>query len=167
MQLACIYSNVDGSMNKLDAISMPDNDSNCPIKTRNDVTTPRNAITSASMLSRTYTAIKRPSPTFIAYMSTDFWELLNQYNSFKERGVCDWIENVALVRSQSCKGTHSLAEQDSSSRKGWIVHWFKALYVWKVNFNLVLCCAHYVLSSKQVCFFFKWQNIEYLYTILF
>lgn len=103
MQLACIYSNLDGGMNKLDAISMPDNDSNCPIKTRNDVTRPRNAITSASMLSRTYVAIKRPSPTFIAYMSTDFWELLNQYNSFKERGVCDWIENVLLDRSQSCK----------------------------------------------------------------
>lgn len=50
---------------------MPDNDSNCPIKTRNDVTTPRIAITSASMLSRTYLAIKRTYPAaLIACMST-------------------------------------------------------------------------------------------------
>lgn len=86
VQLTYTYSNADGRMNKLDAISMPDNGSNCPIK-RNDVTTPRDAITSTSMLSRTYKAIKRPSPAFIAHMSTDFWELLNQYNSFKESCV--------------------------------------------------------------------------------
>lgn len=47
------YSNMR-NMNKLDAISMPDNGSNCAIKTRNDVTALRNAITSANMLSRTY-----------------------------------------------------------------------------------------------------------------
>lgn len=35
------YSNVYESMNKLYAISMPDNSSNCPIKPRNDVTTRR------------------------------------------------------------------------------------------------------------------------------
>lgn len=65
MQLACVYSNVDGSMNKLDAISMPDNNSNCPIKTRNDVTTPRNAITSANVPSRACVVIKDFTAPFI------------------------------------------------------------------------------------------------------
>lgn len=49
------YLDADGRQEyKLDAISMPDNGSNCPIKTRNDVTALRNAITLASMLSRTH-----------------------------------------------------------------------------------------------------------------
>lgn len=47
------YLNTDGSKNKLDAISMPDNSGNCPIKTQNDVPVPRKAITPANMLSRT------------------------------------------------------------------------------------------------------------------
>ncbi|GBP69609.1 hypothetical protein EVAR_88696_1 [Eumeta japonica] len=42
-----------GARNKLDAISMPDNGRNCPIKTRNDVPAPRSAAPARDTLSRT------------------------------------------------------------------------------------------------------------------
>lgn len=64
-------------MNKLDAISMPDNDSNCPIKTRNDDTTPRVAIMATSMLSRTYLTIKCLLHHLLlaCQLKATFWEI--------------------------------------------------------------------------------------------